>query len=110
LRPEFINRVDEIITFRSLDETDFVRIAAIMLGELKTALFEKGIKLSYTEDALQLIAKKSFSRKYGARNMRRFIQKEVEDRLAARIIADYKRFYSFAKIDANGEEIVITCM
>ncbi|MBQ2734491.1 MAG: ATP-dependent Clp protease ATP-binding subunit, partial [Clostridia bacterium] len=110
LRPEFINRVDEIITFRQLDETDFVRIAAIMLGELKTALFEKNIKLSYTDAALKLIAQKSFSRKYGARNMRRFIQKEVEDRLAALIIADYKKFYSFAKIDANGDEIVITCM
>ncbi len=110
LRPEFLNRVDEIITFRSLDEADFVRIASIMLGELKTALAEKNIKLSYTDAALELIARLSFSRKYGARNMRRFLQKEVEDRLASMLIADYKRFYSFAKIDADGDEIVIRCM
>jgi len=110
LRPEFLNRVDEIITFRSLDERDFVRIAEIMLGELKTALAEKNIKLTYTDAALALIAEKSFSRKYGARNMRRFIQKEIEDRLAEMIIADYKRFYSFAKIDAADGEIKIHCM
>ena len=87
-----------------------MRIAAIMLEELKLALAEKNIKLSYTDSALSVIASKSFSRKYGARNMRRFIQKEVEDRLAAMIISDYKKFYSFAKIDADGEEIRITCM
>ncbi len=110
LRPEFINRVDEIITFRSLDEKDFERIAAIMLDELKIALAEKNIKLTYTEAATALIAKKSFSRKFGARNMRRYIQKEVEDRLAGMIIADYRRFYSFVKIDADGENIVIHCL
>ena len=110
LRPEFINRVDEIITFRQLDENDFVRIAAIMLDELKLALAEKNIKLIYTDAALALIARRSFSRKYGARNMRRFIQKEVEDRLAGMIIADYKKFYSFAKIDTDGENITINCM
>ena len=110
LRPEFINRVDEIITFRSLDEKDFERIAAIMLDELKVALAEKNIKLSYTEAATALIAERSFSRKFGARNMRRYIQKEVEDRLAGMIIADYRRFYSFVKIDADGENIVIHCL
>ncbi len=110
LRPEFLNRVDEIITFRSLDEEDFVRIASIMLDELKSALAEKNMKLSYTAAAAELIADRSFSRKYGARNMRRFIQKEVEDRLAGMIIADYKKFYSFVKIDAIDGEIAITCM
>ncbi|MBE6552718.1 MAG: AAA family ATPase [Ruminococcaceae bacterium] len=110
LRPEFLNRVDEIITFRSLDENDFVRIADIMLGELKTALAEKNMKLTYTDAALQLIADRSYSRKYGARNMRRYIQKEIEDRLAEMIIADYKHFYSFVKIDAADGEIKIHCM
>ncbi len=110
LRPEFINRVDEIITFRSLNEADFEGIAAIMLGELKNALSEKGIGLSYTESALHLIAEKSFSRKYGARNMRRYIQKEVEDRLAELIIADYAKSYTLAKIDAKDGEILIHCM
>ena len=110
LRPEFINRVDEIITFRSLDENDFVSIASIMIGELRSALEEKKINLSCTEAALRLIAKKSYSRKFGARNMRRFIQKEIEDRLANMIIADYRHFYSFVKLDADGEEIAINCM
>ena len=110
LRPEFINRVDEIITFRSLDEKDFEKIAAIMLEELKTALAEKDIQLSYTDAALRLIAEKSFSRKYGARNMRRYIQKEVEDALAELIIADYTRSYTTAKISARDGKIVIHCM
>ncbi len=110
LRPEFLNRVDEIITFRQLDETDFTRIASIMLDELKTALAEKTINLSYTEDAAALIAQKSFSRKYGARNMRRYIQKEVEDRLAAMIIADYRKNYGFVKIGTEDGEITIKCM
>ena len=110
LRPEFLNRVDEIITFRQLDENDFVRIAEIMLGELREALAEKSIKLSYTEAATALIAKKAYSRKFGARNMRRYIQKEVEDRLAELIIADYRKFYSFAKIDSDGESLTVHCM
>ena len=110
LRPEFLNRVDEIITFRQLDESDFVKIASIMLDELKEALAEKNIKLSYTDAATALIAQKAFSRKFGARNMRRYIQKEVEDKLAGMIIADYRKFYSFAKIDSDGETISIHCM
>ncbi len=110
LRPEFLNRVDEIITFRSLDETDFASIAGIMIDELRTALEEKGIKLICTDAALSLIAKNSFSRKYGARNMRRYIQKEVEDRLASLIIADYRRTYSLVKLDSDGEEIIINCL
>ena len=110
LRPEFINRVDEIVTFRSLDEKDFEKIAAIMLEELRTALAEKDIQLSYTDAALRLIAQASFSRKYGARNMRRYIQKEIEDRLAELIIADYQRSYTAAKISARDGKIVIHCM
>ena len=110
LRPEFINRVDEIITFRQLDEADFVRIAAIMLDELKAALAEKEIKLSYTEAATAWIAEHSYSRKFGARNMRRYIQKEVEDQLAEILIADYQKFYSFVKINADENGIKISCM
>ena len=60
--------------------------------------------------ATALIANKAYSRKFGARNMRRYIQKEVEDRLAELIIADYRRFYSFAKIDSDGETLSIHCM
>ena len=89
LRPEFLNRVDEILTFRSLDESDFTRIASIMLGELATALLEKGLHLQYDEQVAQWIAHRSYSRKFGARNMRRFIQTHIEDPLAEKLISDF---------------------
>ncbi len=110
LRPEFINRVDEIITFRSLEEEDFVRIAAIRMEELRLSLAEKDIDLHYTEEALRIIAKNSYSRKYGARNMRRYIQREIEDALAELIIADYAHTYSKAQISAKGDELVVACL
>ena len=110
LRPEFINRVDEIITFRSLDEGDFVKIAKIMLGDLEKALSEKGIRFAYTERAVEALAKKSFSVKYGARNLRRTIQRDVEDSLAQRLIHDYNAKITLASLDAdeNGN-MVIAC-
>ncbi|MBQ6263579.1 MAG: ATP-dependent Clp protease ATP-binding subunit, partial [Clostridia bacterium] len=86
LRPEFINRVDEIITFRSLSPEDFKKIAAIMLSDLRDLLDEKGIKFSWDDGAVELVAEKSFSRKFGARNMRRYIQTEIEDRIAGLMI------------------------
>ncbi|MBO4308384.1 MAG: AAA family ATPase [Clostridia bacterium] len=110
LRPEFLNRVDEIITFRSLDESDFEKIAGILLGELAEALKEKNIQLTVTDAAKAFVAKKSFSRRYGARNMRRYIQREVEDRLAELIIADYRHAYTQAKIDSDGETLKILCL
>lgn len=104
LRPEFINRVDEIITFRSLDQKDFVAIADIMLNQSKIALEEKNIKLVWTEAALMYIAEKSFSKKYGARNMRRFIQTDVEDVIAEEIIAKYDSDIFAISIDViNGK-------
>ena len=91
LRPEFINRVDEIITFRSLTEEDFGKIAAIMLNELKAALAEKNIRFTFSQPAAEYIAKSSYSHKYGARNMRRYIQVHVEDPIAEKIVSDYTR-------------------
>ena len=108
LRPEFINRVDEIITFRSLDETDFESIARIMLDELKTALGEKGIKFVYSDEAVEFIAKNSFSRKFGARNMRRFIRANVEDLLAEAIISDYSRKISGASLAYSKDQNKLT--
>ena len=110
LRPEFLNRVDEIITFRSLDEADFEKIAGIQLSELAAALKEKNINLSFTDAARTFIAKKSFSNRYGARNMRRYIQREVEDRLAELIISDYAHTFTQAKIDSDGESLKILCL
>ena len=108
LRPEFINRVDEIITFRSLDEKDFERIACIMLDELKEALAEKNIKFKYSPAAVTQIAKKSYSRKYGARNMRRYIRANVEDLLAEAIISDYNRSICGASLGYSKKEDKLT--
>ena len=109
LRPEFLNRVDEIITFRSLDKDDFVRIAKIMLGDLEKALREKGITLVFTEKAVAALAEKSFSVKYGARNLRRTIQRDVEDALASRLIGDYEAKITAVSVDAddNGAMIIV---
>ncbi len=111
LRPEFINRVDEIITFRSLTEEDFVAIARIMLGELRTVLEEKEISFSYTDSAAEYIAKKSYSHKFGARNMRRFIRSEVEDALAEKIISDYTRTITSVSLgySENENKLLIEC-
>ena len=110
LRPEFINRVDEVITFRSLDRADFAKIAEIMLSQLAEALVEKGIKLEYTSEAAKLIANESFSEKYGARNMRRYIQKHVEDKLAELIILNYSQSYTLARVHVANGEIAVCCM
>ena len=110
LRPEFINRVDEIITFRSLDKNDFIKIAGIMIDELKQVLSEKDVKLTCSEEALALIAERSFSAKFGARNMRRYIQTSVEDKLAELIISDYKQQYTQAYIGVKEGELDIACM
>ena len=86
LRPEFLNRVDEIITFRQLTEEDFVRIARLMLSDLSGLLEAKGITLTVTPAAEAYIAHASYSVKYGARNMRRYIQTSIEDPIATGII------------------------
>lgn len=107
LRPEFINRVDEIITFRPLDKSDFEHIAAIMLGDTKKALSERGIDLMWTPAVEKYIAEKSFSEKYGARNMRRFISREIEDAAAEKIISEYDKHISLITIDSDGEKLDI---
>ena len=108
LRPEFLNRIDEIITFRALEEPDFIEIARIMIGELGKALADKSITVRCSEAALALIAKKAFSRKYGARNLRRYIQTEVEDKIAAEIISNYSRQLTAVGIDADGDALTFS--
>ncbi len=110
LRPEFLNRVDEIITFRSLNEEDFAKIAKIMLGELSVALAEKNIVFNATDEAAAHIAHASYSHKYGARNMRRYIQTQVEDKLAEQIIADYKRTISAASLTVEDGVLCVRCI
>ena len=104
LRPEFINRIDEIITFRHLNKDDFAKIADIMLKQLKDHLIEKGIKLTYTDEALRLIAEESYSEKFGARNMRRYIERSVEDNIANLIIDSMpNKIYAIAITVSDGK-------
>ena len=90
LRPEFINRVDEIITFNHLSEENFLGIADIMLSELKESLNARGLSLTWTGDVRQLLVKKAYSVTYGARNLRRTIQKELEDPISEAIIDSFE--------------------
>ena len=110
LRPEFINRVDEVVTFRALDKEDFTRIVRIMLGELTDALAEKSLTLKYTDAAAALIAERSFSAKFGARNMRRYIQRHVEDPIAEAVIADYAHTLSHVMVHVKDGELKVTCL
>lgn len=86
LRPEFINRVDEIVYFNSLTEADFKRIAVLMLEETRGAIAERGMELSWDDALVDYLVRKSYSATYGARNLRRTIQKDVEDAIAQKII------------------------
>ena len=102
LRPEFINRVDEIVYFHQLTEENFRGIAGIMLEELKAALEEKGYHFTYDDALVDYLVKKSYSAAYGARNLRRCIQKDVEDPMAARIIESYET--PITKMKATAED------
>ncbi len=106
LRPEFLNRVDEVITFHHLTTENFAGIASIMMGDLATQMAKKGIQLTCTEKALAWIADKSYSETYGARNMRRLIQKELEDPIAGEIIGK-KGAVSAISVDAGENGLVI---
>lgn len=86
LRPEFLGRVDEIVVFRQLNEQDFQKIAALLLDEFKEPMKEKGIEFGYDEAALALIAQKAYGHKSGARDIRRIIRKEVEDKIALLLV------------------------
>ena len=89
LRPEFISRVDEVISFNKLTEENFRAIAGIMLTELRQALSERGIDFTWDESVIDALVKKSYSVTYGARNLRRTIQKELEDPIAQKIIESF---------------------
>ena len=90
LRPEFLNRVDEIICFNHLSKENFAGIARIMLEELRKSLSDKGYTFHYDDALVEYLVEKSYSMTYGARNLRRLIQKELEDPMAARIIDSFE--------------------
>ncbi len=106
LRPEFLNRVDEIITFNALTPENFRGIASLMLSDLTGLLGKKGIEAGYTDAARDFVAEKSFSPKYGARNMRRFIQTEIEDKIAETLVKNRGELDSIL-IDSDGEKIIL---
>ena len=110
LRPEFINRVDEIVYFNQLTEDNFKAIAALMLQELQDSLAEKGIVFTWQDSLLDYLVKKSYSAAYGARNLRRLIQKELEDAIASRIIDSWR--HPVARLDAasDGEQLVLSAL
>ena len=101
LRPEFISRIDEIVVFRQLAKEDFARIAALMLDEMKEPLAEKNITITYDQPALDLIAEESFGKPYGARDIRRVIRQDIEDKVAELIINDSSNISS---IDITAED------
>ena len=105
LRPEFINRVDAVITFNRLSEENFQSIARIMLGELQTSLKEKGITFTYDDALVAFLTHQSYSRTYGARNLRRTIQQELEDPMATRIIDSYENPVTQIKATVENGEI-----
>ena len=108
LRPEFINRVDEIITFNHLTQENFLGIADIMLGELKDSLQDRGLTLTWDDSLRDYLVKKAYSITYGARNLRRTIQRDLEDPISQRIIESFEVPISHLKISVADDQIVVT--
>ncbi len=107
LRPEFINRVDEIVTFNHLTEEHFLGIADIMLSELKDSLAARGLCLSWTEEVRKLLVEKAYSVTYGARNLRRTIQKELEDPISEAIIDSFREPIVAIHVTAQDGKILL---
>ncbi len=107
LRPEFLNRLDEIVYFNHLTEENFRAIASLMLGEVRTAMAERGMTLHWTPAVVDYLVAKGYSETYGARNLRRTIQRDVEDAIASAVVAQRKAAGDVA-IDAQNDRIVVT--
>ena len=107
LRPEFLNRLDEIVYFNHLTEENFRAIASLMLGEVRTAMAERGMALHWTPAVVDYLVAKGYSETYGARNLRRTIQRDVEDAIASAVVAQRKAAGDVA-IDVQNDRIVVT--
>lgn len=107
LRPEFLNRVDEVICFNKLTEENFREIAKIMLGDLKKALTERRVELTWDDTVLDVLTKKSYSVTYGARNLRRTIQREIEDPIAEKLIDAFETPITAIHLAAVNGELMI---
>ncbi|MBS6229604.1 MAG: ATP-dependent Clp protease ATP-binding subunit, partial [Clostridium sp.] len=110
LRPEFLGRVDEIVVFNQLTEQDFVSIAALMLGELKEPLAEKGITLRWEQQALELLAKKAHGKQGSARDLRRLIRKEVEDKICSLLVERYQCQPAGISVGVKEDNIVLNVL
>ncbi len=109
LRPEFLGRIDEIVTFRQLDEKDYEKIAELMLKELVDPMKEKGITFGWNEAVLSLIAKKAYGNKSGARDLRRVIRREVEDPICTLLVEQVNGQVALVKvIDEEGKIKVVS--
>jgi len=107
LRPEFINRVDEIITFNHLTEENFLGIADIMLAELRESLENRGLSVSWTDAVRQYLVKEAYSVTYGARNLRRTIQQKLEDPISERIIDSFEKPIERIDLDVEDDKITV---
>ena len=110
LRPEFLGRIDEIVVFNPLTEENFAGIAGLMLDEMKSPLDEKHISLRYTDEALKTIAHKAYGQKLGARDIRRVIRNEVEDKIAELLIDKGEGAVSAVAISADNGEIKVDAL
>ena len=108
LRPEFINRIDAVVSFNRLSEENFVEIARLMMNELKESMADRGYTLAFDEAILAYLAKKSYSVAYGARNLRRLIQTEVEDAITSILVDNYDKHYTFLSVTAEEDKVKIT--
>jgi len=107
MRPEFLNRIDEIVPFNHLSEENFRGICAIMLRDLQQGLERSGITFTWDAQAVDYLTKKSYSVKFGARNLRRLIEKEVEDKAAGLIIASYQHPLTALSLTSDGEQTIL---
>ena len=108
LRPEFINRVDDIIVFNRLTRENFGDICRLMLDDLKGVLAEKNINFVYDDAAVEYLVAKGYSEKYGARNLRRLIQTDVEDAVATDIIESYNSAVTQVSVSAKDGKLTVT--
>jgi ATP-dependent Clp protease ATP-binding subunit ClpB/ATP-dependent Clp protease ATP-binding subunit ClpC len=108
LRPEFINRVDEIITFNHLTEENFLGIADIMLSELRDSLAMRGLSLSWDESVRELLVKEAYSVTYGARNLRRAIQRLLEDPISEKIIDSFEHPISSIALSVSDGKVELS--
>ena len=108
LRPEFLSRVDEVVVFQPLSQESLVKIAGLMVDELKEPLAEKGIKLGYEHAVLERIVQKGHSGKFGARDLRKVIRKEIEDPIATLLVEQCDKNITMISIGVKDDGFALT--